>query len=214
MAEINIERKEGRSGLWIVLALILLGLGAWWWLRSDSTGYDLVAVADIVTGGAVSSVAGGTVADTAGGRNLPPAVQSYLTWTNQQRADTTMSMDHRYTANGIRQLAEALNALAVPGGGAQVQNELQMLRSRADSLEQNPQASTHANTVRAMFRTLSGLMTAMQQQRFPDLAEPAQGVNQAAEAVRADRPLLEQRTAVRNFFDRAGTVVQRMAEQR
>ena len=217
MAEINIERKKSHAGLWIAAVLVLLALGAWWATRSDMSGDSLVAGADSIAEGAattVSEAAGALTNDSAGRARLPANVQSYLRWSDERRADTTMSLDHRYTANGIRQLAAALQDLATPGQGAQVTDELARLRNRADTLEQNPSSTAHADQVRAMFRSLGGLMTAMQQERFPNLADDVSAVTRAAESVRADRQLLEQRREVREFFDRSATAVQRMAEHR
>ena len=217
MAEINIERKKSHTGLWIAAVLVLFALGAWWATRSDMSGDSLVAGADSIAEGAaatVSEAAGALTDDSAGRARLPANVQRYLEWADERRADTTMNADHRYTANGIRQLAAALQDLATPGRNAQVTDELGRLRNRADTLEQNPSSAAHAGQVRAMFRSLGGLMAAMQQERFADLAEDVRAVTSAAESVRADRQLLEQRREVKAFFDRSATAVRRMAEQR
>ena len=217
MAEINLEKKRSRTGLWIVAVLLLLALGAWWASRSDLPGDSIAGAADSLMEGAantVSEAAGAVTGDSAGTARLPANVQSYLRWTDERRTDTAMSLDHRYTANGIRQLAAALQDIATTGQGARVSDELRTLRSRADTLEQNPTSTAHAGQVRAIFRSLGGLMAAMQQERFPALGEEATAVTRAAEAVRADRQLLQQRSEVKEFFDRSANVVRRMAEQR
>lgn len=216
MAEINIERKQSRTGVWIVAVLLLLALGAWWATRSNVDTDSLAASADSVLDGAAATVseAAGTVTDSAGLSNLPANVQSYLRWADQARGSGAMSTDHAYTANGIRQLAAALGDISSSGQGAQVSSELTAIRNRADTLERNPTSTAHAGQARVMFLSLAGLMAAMQQERFPNLGDDALAVTRAAEAVRDDRQLLEQGSEVRAFFDRSATVVRRMAEQR
>jgi hypothetical protein len=69
MAEIPVEKKSGKSWLWIILALILLALLAWWLLNDDGdevveyTDNDTVA-ASTATGAAAGAVAGAATAGT------------------------------------------------------------------------------------------------------------------------------------------------------
>lgn len=204
MAEIRVEEKRSRTGIWIVLALILAALAAWWLLRNNSSR-DALGSADSTSN--VGAAAGATPTTAQG------PVESFLAWHDGGRADT-MGLDHRYTATGIQNLTDALAALGTTGEGGKVQDELRTLRSRADTLQQNPQAATHANHVRALFRSVSGVMSAMQQERFPGAAEQVKGVESAAQAIRADRLLLDQKTEVRNFFDKAAVAVRQMSESR
>lgn len=206
MAEINVERKQSHTGFWIAAALIVLILVVWWTLRSDPADDVLGAVTD---SSAVVAPIGGMATDSA-----PPAAGAFLRWSEEAGADTTMSLDHQYTVTGIRHLTDALQAIAGSAQAAAVGEELRLLRSRADTLQQNPESTRHADRVRVMFRSLSGLMAAMQQERFPDMADEVKAVNDAAEAVRADRLLLDQRAQVKDFFDRSAVVVRQMAGPR
>lgn len=205
MAEINVERKQSRTGVWVAAALIVLVLVVWWMLRSDRADDMLGAVTD---SSAAVAPAAGAATDSAA-----PAVQAFLSW-SENRADSAMALDHQYTVTGIRHLTEALGAIAGQAQAARVREDLALLRSRADTLQRNPTSTQHADQARVMFRSLSGLMAAMQQERFPDLADEVKAVEDAAEAVRADRLLLDQRTQVRNFFDRSAVVVRQMRGQR
>lgn len=210
MAEVKLERKRGPTGVAAVVAVLALVLAVWWIMRSDTA-------ADVIADGS-DAIAGETAVATAGGAivrdDLPPSVETFLAWSDDARADSAMTPGHQYTVTGIRNLAAALEALSTSGQGAHVSEELRILRSRVDTLQVNPASTQHADQVRAVFRSLAGLMTAMQQERFPELTAEVQAVERAAEAVRADRQLLDQRAAVGDFFTRAAVAVRGMAGQR
>lgn len=210
MAEINLERQRSPTGAAAVVALIVLVLAVWWMMRSDAPGDVLTAGYDSSVGETASATAGGTIV----GDELPSSVETYLAWSDETRADSAMRLDHQYTVTGIRNLAAALEAIATPEQGANVADELRTLRSRADTLQQNPTSTQHADRARALFRSLAGLISATQQERFPELAADVQAVERAAESVRADRLLLNQPAEVSDFFSRAAIAVRGMAGRR
>ena len=207
MAEINLERKSGGASVWIAVAFLALAIAIGWILLSDRSGVDDFALTDSATGSTsvASTEAAGSV-DT----RLAPEVDAYLTWNEQGRADSAVSLDHTYTATGIRRLAAALTSIANAPEGAQVERELTMIRGHADSLERSTASSAHANQARSAFISLSGLMVAMQASRFPDAEREATAVREAAQALSPTTPLLEQRSEVRSFFDRAADGVRAM----
>ena len=211
MAEINLERKRTPTGVAAVAALIVLVLAVWWIVRSDAPGSEVMTAAyDSSVGETATATAGGSIA----GDDLPSGVETYLAWNDETRADSAMRRDHQYTVAGIRNLAAALEAIATPEQSANVADELSALRSRADTLQQNPTSTRHADRARALFRSLAGLMSAMQEERFPELAADVEAVERAAESVQADRPLLDQAAAVSDFFNRAAVAVRGMVGRR
>ena len=209
MADIDIERDGRGVSLWVAIALLALAISIGWLLISNPTGEANVAELDSIDNpaSAASQDEAGTVE-----RSFASEVNSFLTWNEDHRAADTMGVDHRYTAEGIRHLASALGALAAAGEGARVESEMTALRNYADTLEQDRASTTHARQARAAFVSLGGLMSAMQQSRFPDLAPTMADVRGAAAAVDVTRPLLEQRTTVKEFFDRAAAAVRRMSD--
>jgi hypothetical protein len=121
-----------------------------------------------------------------------------------------MAMDHAFTATAIRNLTAALEALA-PAGSVDVQDELMTLRQQVSLLQRDPRSTEHADLTRATFRTIAGLMSAIQQARFPNALGDVANVKAAAARLDARRPLLEQREAVQTFFDRAADAVRHMS---
>ncbi|MGH7719861.1 MAG: hypothetical protein ACREON_13590, partial [Gemmatimonadaceae bacterium] len=155
MTEIKIQQKERRAAWpWVALGAILLVLLVWWLARDRSPDELATTAAD--TAGAATAPAG---TSTAAG-SLPTAVEVFLQWADDGRADSAMGRDHEYTATGIRHLASALEALAAPNAGANVQHELATLRAQADTLQQNPASTRHADYTRRAFVTLGALMSA------------------------------------------------------
>lgn len=209
MADINIERDGRGVSLWVAVALLALALFIGWILISNPAGSPAVGELDSISNPtlAASEEGAGSVE-----RRFAPEVSTFLKWNDNHRASDTMSLDHQYAAAGIRHLASAVGALAAAGEGARVEEEMLALRNYADTLEQNPASMAHARQARAAFVSLGGLMSAMQQNRFPDLATEMAAVRSAAAAVDANRPLPDQGTTARQFFDSAALAVQRMSD--
>ena len=193
------DQRKTRS-LWLtaLAALVALILVSWWVLgRSSSSRAPVVAE----SGGGVD------VADSA---SLPTAVDTYIQFVQGTRARNAMAVDHAFTATGIRNLAAALEAIA-SAGGPDVQLELTALREQADALQQDLRATDHADRARELFITLSGLMTSIQEARFPGIREEVEDVKRTAQGINPASPLLDQPNAVQAFFDRSAAAVRRMS---
>ena len=211
MAQIHLQRK--RPSIWpgiiAALAIVLLAwLVAETWIVDDDERVD----------GAVSAPAAPEMAATTGTSPAPPAdVAAFLTFAANSGAPAA-GPAHDYTAGGIRRLAAALDAVTREKqiGSQNVRERLQAFGRTAEQIQANPEATAHSNQVRESFLSAANLMTTMQQDRWPDAADIRRSVEEvrtAAEAVEANRPLLEQTSAVRQFFDRAATALREMMEQ-
>lgn len=213
MAELHIERKERSAWPWILLGLALLALLLWYLLGRDDVDDGVVAdtAAGVVTDtgaapGAAPDAMPGAAGDAGG------AVAAFLAYTDERRSRQNADLTHEYTADGIRRLAAALDVVARQDtvGGAALQPRLDSLRQGADALQRNAESMQHAEQTRAAFTSAAGIMAAVQERRFPDLGDEVGQVREAAEAVRAGAPLLEQRAQVQTFFDRAAAVLRAM----
>ncbi len=208
MAEIHIERKERTTWPWIVLGLILLSLLAWWLLsqRGDRDGFTVLQD----TTGQVVDTAGGTTADMRD--NAPEDVSSFVRWTDEHRARQDQDTTHAYTADGIRRLAAAIESLADrdTSGMEALRPRVDSIRGLADALERDWNSPNHAQHARQAFLESSELMDHLRTQRYPNSANDVTMARQAAQNVQPDRPLLEQRAQVQQFFDRAATALQTM----
>lgn len=215
MAEIRVERKR-RSLLPFLLALLVLLLIVWWFLSRDG-GADTVAVADTATvssgvapratstndtaagtltgAGAVGAGAVAGAAGTAAGG----AVEDYATFVGNRRVAANEDEQHAYTAGGLRRLATAIEGMN-PTGTARAQVDL--MRQKADSLEITMTGDDrHADMTRAAFTAAAEAMRSLP--GAAGAAAPLQATARAAEAVQAERHMLDQKAQIQAFFDAA-----------
>lgn len=102
-------------------------------------------------------------------------------------------MEHEYTANGLRGVADVLEARSA-GTTGDIAARVTELRQAADAIQQDPTATTHALRVREAFIATAGAF-----RQLTDSAITAPMMD-AATGVSPDQPLLEQTDAVRRFF--------------
>jgi len=205
MAEIRVERKEGKGWMWALLALIALAFLAWWYFSQND-----IDVSVATTDSAAATYDIGTV---------PPAVtpdrggvDDFLAWvanSDTTRAATTGDMSHEYTAAGIKQLGSAIASIArgdsLSGTGADEQ--VSALNTLADRLQTEPQSLKHANLAQSAFAAAAQLLEDMQRRSFPNASAQVGAVRQAVNGVSKTRPLLEQRAEIKRFFASAADAI-------
>ena len=201
MTELHIERKERSAWPWLLLGALVVALLLWFLFgRADDPAAE-VSVADTAAAGEVAGVApAATVPATDG--EMPQAVTDFVQFTQAgTAADATVA--HDYTADGLRRLADALGAVTASAevGAVDVSQRVAEIRERADAMQQNPASSEHA--VQASEATL---LAAALMRELPGATGGAEAYS-AAQAIRGDRPLLEQTDAVRRFFEQSAAVL-------
>ena len=203
MAEIQLERKEGKNWLWIVLGLLLLALLAWWLLSQRGDDDPVVAETPGVVADSISRT-GMTASGEVGG---------FIQFVEDNRTRTEMGRDHEFTAEGIRHLAGALGAVAMRDtvGGAALQPRLDSLRQKADVIQRNAQSGQHSNQVRDAFTSAVAIMDDLRQRRYPNAAGHVTQARQAAEAVQPGQQLLNQKTQIQQFFEHSAEVLRNMS---
>jgi hypothetical protein len=103
-----------------------------------------------------------------------------------------------HAASGLRMLADAIAATA-PSSPDQVET----VRTLARALDVAPPGSVDADIAHDAFDRVGHVLSVLQTDRAPDLAQAAAAVRAAADSVSAARPLNEQRRAVVTFFVRS-----------
>jgi hypothetical protein len=206
MADIHLERKERSVWPWVLAILLLLALLIWWLFgRRGDLERTVLAPADSAVESVMST--GDTESDGTG------AVDVFDRWNQDRQARSAMDLDHTYTATGIRNLAAALESLTPSDAKASIENDLTMVRANADTLWRNASSSEHANYVRSAFLRLANAMSTVDDRHTADLRDEIGNVRQSAEALRTDRPLLDQRNRVQAFFDNAAEVIRGLANE-
>ena len=202
MAEIRVERKR-RSLLPLLLALLVLLLIAWYFLSRDNTPGTVAAVGDTAT---VAAGAPPAANDTAAGTLAPAtgaaatALDAYVGFVGNNRVERNEDEQHAYTAGGLRRLATAIETMN-PADAARAQVDL--IRQKADSLEITaPGDDRHADMARAAFGAAAEAMRALP--RASGASAQIQRAARAADGMRADGHMLDQKDQIQAFFDAAG----------
>jgi hypothetical protein len=159
MAELNVQRKERNVWPWILGGLIALALVFWLIQgRGGNTNVGATGIADSMTVGAPESSVTRSAAGTVDGS----AVSEYLQFVDN-RASREASPSHEHTADGLRRLSAALQAVASRdnAGGASWQPRIAEIRMHADVLQQDPTSSQHAQQTREAFVAAASLIDQM-----------------------------------------------------
>ena len=195
MTEIHIEK---RSSPWPwILGILALALVAWVAIaamRDDAADTQYAAVIDE-----------GQPAGTAGtSGTVPGAVDDYSEFAAEADG-LTPGREHEYTAEGIRRLSAALNAVVERNGNDQEsRNRFERFRQSAERLEQDPTSVQHAGTVRDVFMSAVEVFESAR----VDAGDVSQ-LRQIASSISADELLLDQADAVKRFFSQSAEALSR-----
>ena len=201
MAEIPIQRKEGRSIWPWIIGLIILALLIWFFMRNRRSDDTTTTRSDTTVTTSPGALAGGS--DTAGqsaNANGAGATSEFASWVSAVDTNRDEAGQHQYTAGGIRRLADALAAVGATGAG------LDNMRKQADALQNSSASSTkHADMARSAFLSAAD--------EFDSLKGSHSGIDVgkvrgAAEAVKPGAHLLAQKDKVQNFFETARDALQ------
>jgi len=221
MAEIPIERKEGRNWLPLILGLIaLLAVLAYCFTRNRGTD-TVAATADSTavtnapgavagpvpadTGAATNTGAAGAVAGaSAGGANA--LIDQYTTFVQSRDTAQETEGNHVYTAEGTSRLAAALEGVA--GGNPNIGVYADSMRRSIQRLRQSSANDVHADDAKAAFSAAVSAMAQIDRARgrTRDVAPMRAIYNQ----LDPKQPLLPQLGTVDRFFKAAGDALTAM----
>ena len=206
MAETNIESKN-RAYLWqLIIAALVIGLVIWAGIEyfdrdpEEARGKTPDTKEVVPATKAVS---------------VPIQVDRYVSFIRDNPAQEKMELDHAYTGDGIRRLADAIGAVADQYNLSNLNqsSDLDKLRDYADRLQEDRNSTDHADVIREAFILASSLMDSMQRRIAPQLDSRVGEVRSAAEAIDPSRLALQQKTEVETFFNKAGGVLEDLAKR-
>ncbi|CAN5840355.1 hypothetical protein BH23GEM3_BH23GEM3_20860 [soil metagenome] len=206
MADINVERKGPSIWPWI-LGLIALALLIW--ALTQMFGRDDRRTAGVVTDTMVTDTFPAATPMAPAATAEPAAVQQFAQWVDRRDAQEDAGLQHQYTVNGLRSLADALEAVVQQRGvdAAPARQEIETIRTNATQLEQSDwQSQQHANVTRQAFTAAADAMGRVHQQHYTgvvNLDNQVRQVRESAQAVQPAQPLLEQRDTLHRFFERS-----------
>ena len=200
MAEIKIE-KEKTIWPWILLGVVLVGLLLYFFVFRDNDADSTAQTMENTTSQAAISdtVAYGTAYNS-------NSVADYVAYVNGAQA---MGLDHNYTNGALLRLASAVQAKAEQIN-YDVQADIDRVKELANKITQDPTETTHANSIKQAAAILTSAMQRMQQAKFPDLSNESQEVSAAAGTISPEVLTLEQKEAVKSFFDESADLLQKM----
>ncbi|GAA3947503.1 hypothetical protein [Hymenobacter algoricola] len=219
MAEINIQRKKSSPSPWllVLLALAVLGLIAYFFLRSD-TGAAPAAPATAptsastpVTDAEAEAIARATPPPADGSGNA--AVADMAAEEAPVSADelasfaTTEAAAPDYGRRGLRMLSATLSDLADRAdlrdpAVSEKRNDLTSATSRLSEAN----ASLKPGLVAA-----TALLQAMQQKAYPDLEGPVGELNEQARQL-SGRQTTEDQAQLQSFFTKAAEIVRTLSQ--
>lgn len=130
-----------------------------------------------------------------------------------RNADRSARLDHARTADGLRRLATALDAVLLRVAADTVDSGVVPAALRDDAeLLRAARPPQRAAIARDAFVRVSDAMAELQRHQYAHLERAVAEVSEAAGAVRADTTLVAQRELVLRFFERAYDVLRAMAE--
>lgn len=206
MAEDNLEQKKWPYILRRVLAFVVIAVLLWVGLeiiksgkktgRDETPGKTVVVPTTVVT--------------------VPAQVSEFAGFIEDHSAGETMELEHDYTSDGIRRLADALGAIADQQEikDPDIEDKLDLLRGHADRIQEDRRSTEHADTVLAAFTLASDLIASIERQTSRNRKDEVAEVRQAAEAIDPDKLVLDQKAEVEAFFKRTSRLLNEMAQHR
>lgn len=221
MAEIRRQRERRNTGLW-VLILAIVGLTAWgvWMLLG---GEDEVEVAEAPAAPAAGPVAPMPHKPLVTTTTLvvdPVAVAGAVrAFAAHVESEVPMNGNHLYSAEGISRLGTALAAIVgrEPGPDGDVVAKANAFFVAAKLLVVSPDSlRLHADWMHQAALAAADAMDELAGKRFadaPGLDGELEHARRAAELIRPERGLREQRNEVRRFFRETEDVLRIMGER-
>lgn len=206
----RIERRRPR---WPWAVLVILALVLFMWGRGTSNEDAERAMIERGPQGQAPAGMPDTARATPEDSSAPAEVSGFLRFAAERRLKA-VGTAHDYTADGVRQLAAALDAVARTQAGlpaADARRHIAAMRRLADELQRDAQALEHANRARAAFVAAAQAMEVLQpEDRASDAA--VQAVRNSAEGVDTDRPMLDQAAQIEDFFYRCAQALRTLAQ--
>ncbi len=204
MAEIKIEKKPP-VWPWIIAALVIIGIILYFVLRDDNGETDTQDRGTTQQTDTVKRTNDRSM-QTTPARADGDAVTSYVQYVGDDRG---MGLDHAYTSGAFTRLEAAVRAKAMQLD-YDVQVDLQQIDDHTSHITDDPYETTHANHIRSAADALSSAMRNMQREHFPNLDQQAQRVETAASSIDQNTLTLDQRDAVKGFFDESANLLRSM----
>jgi len=199
MAEIKIEKKKP-IWPWLLAALVVLAVLAYLFVYNNDNDGELAENTQ-ETAGLMENT---NASDEYGS---DPAVASYVQYVKND--PDKMGLDHNYANEALTRLMAATEAKA-DRIGYDATTDLGRVKEYADKIATDPFETTHANSIRKATDILTTTLQNMQRAKYPQLSSEVDELRQASADIDPDVLTLDQKQAVKAYFDKASDVLQEM----
>ncbi|WP_179008083.1 hypothetical protein [Winogradskyella forsetii] len=196
MAEIKIEKKPP-IWPWILLGLIILVLLYFLLFRTDDDVADTMDDDIEMT----TPVESETVDDEAMmlSETADSKIRAYQTYIDDE---SNMGLEHKYSHSALTKLIDATQAVANTLN-VDINADLGEARSKADHITKDTYDVDHADKIKAAGNSIVKALKTIQSQKFPDLNDSINELQEALNALAPGTKTLEQKTAMKNFYEQA-----------
>jgi hypothetical protein len=193
MAEIKIEKKN-YAWVWILLGIIIVGLILYFLMRDDrETEYHET---DTDT----------TTQQIYNGDNSDNAVNNYLGFISN---DDSLGRNHEYSSEALSRLADAIREKAGQVN-YDISADLEKADEYANRITNDPAAASHSQSIKNAADILTNAMQNLQNAHYPDLNNEMQEVSNAASKINPKILTLNQREAIKDYFNKSGDLLRNM----
>lgn len=213
MAEIRVEKKNRPVWPWILGVLLLAAIV---WIIADDNDTEPREQIGTVYEESMNETdnlrnRNDTLRNNAPGNDARGAAMAYVNFVNQN--DEQITTDHEYSQQALNYLSRALNSVANQNNiSIEDKQKLDELRQKANRLVENENSTQHANMLADAFNSAAEIIENLQEKDFPDLDKEAEDVKNAADRIRPNVVVTNQKEAVKNFFDKSADAIKSMAE--
>lgn len=123
--------------------------------------------------------------------------------------DAKMGIDHNYSNGALIRLIDATEAVANTLD-VDIRADLDMARANAASIMKDPNELDHADKIKNSGNIIVKALKTIQTQKFPDMFQSCTELQNSLMAIAPGTQTLEQKAAIKNFFQQAGELLTKM----
>ena len=191
MAEIEIEKKKS-IWPWILVAILLILALLYFFVWADDDIDDVDDMDDTTTEQVMQEE------PQTNDATQMSAVQEYSNYIDNPE----MGIDHEYANGALLELIAATRSVAEKQN-VNIEAELSEAKNKAEKITEDPMKLTHANKIKNSGETITRALQTLQDQKFPDMKEEYTAVEEALGKIQPDEETLNQKEAVKSFFEKA-----------
>jgi hypothetical protein len=216
MADIHIERRRKPVWPWILGLIILAGLV---WAVIEYTDRDKNKVAyqeSYVPEEAVRPGMPGIDQEETEGQSLgmtpgdtaASKTQAFVSFVNNNEFEQGIASDPQVTSEGLILLSDAIEEIS-PDYSLTVNR----LRNTAEEIQNNPQSMANAENIKTALSNAAETLKDIQANEYPEMKEEVNEVEKVAKSINAKGVVENQKEKVKDFFEKAATVINEMEKE-